>query len=168
MKKQSFAAPDFRHNISGTASDTNAVTFFQALHQNQKQFSSICYVIFAVAWHLTCSISKSNDFIFLRVSHCNSEVVCESGFGINSCWFFDLWLIFCFVLIHYLWPLLFSYNSMCEKPYLHMIFLTVVHVEWEDHLVHPFDSHVQHILCNNTENSSENLLIFTFTHFYVM
>jgi hypothetical protein len=49
---------------------------------------------------------------------------------------------------------------MCEKPYLHMIFLTVVHVQWEDHLVHPVDSHVQHTLCNNTENSSENLLIF--------
>jgi len=41
-----------------------------------------------------------------------------------------------------------------------MIFLTVVHVQWEDHLVHPVDSHVQHTLCNNTENSSENLLIF--------
>jgi hypothetical protein len=57
---------------------------------------------------------------------------------------------------------------MCEKPYLHMIFLTVMHVQWEDRLVHPVDSHVQHILCNNTENSSENLLMFTFTHFYVM
>jgi len=44
---------------------------------------------------------------------------------------------------------------MFEKPYQHMIFLTIVHVQWEDHLVHPVDSHVQRILFNNTENSSE-------------
>ena len=48
--------------------------------------------------------------------HCNSQIVCESGFGINSCWFFYLLLIFCFNTLFITIAFLFEFHVWETVP----------------------------------------------------